>query len=67
MEEKPSDKQVCPKCGNHNACESQLEGEFKCWCQGVKLTEDDCNKIKELGFSAECLCQKCIELIREGD
>ena len=64
---KPSDKQACPKCGNQNACESKLEGEFNCWCQRIKLSDDERTKIKALGFSAECLCQQCLELLRKDN
>jgi len=63
--QKTSDGLACPKCGKTNACKSQLDGEFKCWCQSIKLSDDDRAEIKALGFSAECLCLQCLDLLRK--
>jgi len=65
MKQKPLAGLVCPRCGKTNACKSQLAGEFNCWCQSIKLSDDDRTEIEVLGFSAECLCLQCLDLLRK--
>ena len=66
VKEPSSGSQVCPRCGKGNGCQSSNQGVFSCWCQEVKLSDLERTKIKVLGFSAECLCQQCIEAIQSS-
>jgi hypothetical protein len=63
MKRVSSKNQGCPNCGENNLCQSQQIGEFICWCQRVELTDENRAKIKALGFSAECLCLPCLDLM----
>lgn len=60
------DPEVCPLCGEPNAC-GQAIGSRSCWCFEITIPEEVLQRVPTDARDTACVCRACALGRRDGE